>query len=386
MKRSGISKPFGLILGCCFCACRLSVAEEVKPLESYPEVKRIWMGMEEGSIRPGAYQQVRSLAEGYVSLLLKDGQAVKKGEPWAIIDPEQIEIERESLQLEDAKLEQQLKKDAEDALNAQLLLDVEIHQAEIKRQTFLDAAEDPSIPAALRNRSGEAIQKMNERLDLLREKADSKTLERNRELAETEGRLVVSRKRKQFLELEKRSRLVAEFDGELRFSDTVNKAVADNKNADNLLWVSANEHIATIVNDENYEIVVAATSPLLSQIAVGDLLIFLQDPKTGSLIAGDYLRTDEVDTGGEIRQNYIFTIQEDAIGNARHASGQRGLVHVYRKFPHPLRLIHKKDIAFAASDVLATSGWNGLVRNLWPGSEVVQVGPQTIAVKPRNED
>jgi hypothetical protein len=112
----------------------------------------------------------------------------------------------------------------------------------------------------------------------------------------------------------------------------------------------------------------------------------LQEGQTGRLIAGEYSRTDEVDTGAEITRNYIFQIQKDSLDAARHSMGQRNLVHVYRKFPQPFRLVYKKDIALSAPEVLSASGWDGLVRHLWPGSTVMQVGPQTIAVKPKDEN
>jgi hypothetical protein len=121
---------------------------------------------------------------------------------------------------------------------------------------------------------------------------------------------------------------------------------------------------------------------LLADIPRDQMLVFLQDSQTGRLIAGDYVRTDEVDNGREISRNFVFSIRDRDAEGARQAQGTRCLIHVYRKFSHPFRLVYKKDIAFAAPDVLERSGWDGLVRHLWPGSKVLQVGPQTIAVEP----
>lgn len=386
MKLSGTTNFKGLAFSLCVSLGTLAVATAVEPLESYPEVSRIWMGLEEGAIRPAAYQQVRSLMDGYLSLKAQDGKLLKKNELWAVIDPEQIELERESLYLEEQKQKQKMEKVDADLLEFQLSLALEMHEADGKRQTLVDASQDPSIPADLRKRADEAISKMDERINLLRKKADPEALQRNVELEEIEGRLNIARKRKQLLALEKRSHLRAEFDGELRLSDSLKKAVADRTDNDALLWVSGSEHLATIVDDSKFEIVVKASTPVLSQISRDDLLVFLQEPKTGALIAGDYARTDETDTGSEIVQNYIFTISENSVTDARHSSGQRGLVHVYRKFDSPVRLLHKKDLAFAASDVLSANGWDGLVRSQWPDSRVIQIAPQTIAVMPKDDN
>lgn len=373
--------------GCACLGLTLSVlAAGVSPLQSYPAVERLWMGLEEGSIRPAAYEQIRASVEGNMALHAKDGQMLKKDEHWATSDPEQLEIERKSVEIDASKLERQIKKNRDDAMEAKLRMSLELHEAESKRTGLVDATGDDEIPLDLKKRAKEAITNIDEQIARLREKLAPETVERDLKLEADEGELQLERKRKLLLASEKRSRLVAGFEGELRLSDSLKKLQAAAKSPDELLWVKPNEHIATIVNDEVYEISVTASSPLLAEIPTESLLVFLQEGKTGRLVAGEYARTDEIDTGAEITRNYIFTIRKDSVDVARYSVGQRNLVHVYRKFSQPYRMIHKKDIAFLASDVLASSGWDGLVRHLWPGSEVIQVGPQTIAVKPKDEN
>ncbi len=386
MRSSGIHKILGFA-GCAFLGLPFApLLAGVSPLGTYPAVERLWMGLEEGSIRPAAYEQIRASAEGYIALHAKDGQMLKKDEHWATSDPEQLEIERKSVEIDASKLERQIKKNRDDAMEAKARTSLELHEAEGKRTGLLDAARDEQVPAALKTRVKEAITNIDEQIAQLRGKIDPETIERDLKLEADEGGVQMERKRKQLLATEKRSRLVAGFDGELRLSDPLKKLQAAAKSPDELLWVKPNEHIATLVNDQVYEISVTASSPLLAEIPTESLLVFLQEGKTGRLVAGEYARTDEIDTGAEIVRNYIFTIRKDSVDVARYSVGQRNLVHVYRKFPRPYRMIHKKDIAFLASDVLAASGWDGLVRHLWPGSEVIQVGPQTIAVKPKDEN
>lgn len=359
----------------------LAVAADVKPLASYPKVERMWMGLEEGSIRPAAYEQIRASTEGYMALHAKDGQLLKKHEAWATLDPQQLAIEQRTLDVDEIKLEQHLKKSREEARDLRLRVSLELHETERKRSDILNASQEPEMPVELKKRAAEALTKIDQQLKLLNEKLDPANEKRDMQLEIDDGQLQIERKRKQFLALEKRSHLVAGFAGELRLSEGFKKAIAATASPEGLVWVKPNEHLATIVDDQLYEISVTATSPLLAEIPRAELLVFIQEGQTGSLIGGEYARTDEIDSGSEIVQNYIFTIGENYVKVARHSMGQRNLVHVYRKFTTPFRLIHKKDIAFLAPEVLAASGWDGLVRHLWPGSEVIQVGPQTIAVK-----
>eukprot|EP00903_Cladosiphon_okamuranus_P003698 g3696.t1 len=361
MSLTGISKALALSAFILTAFGLKLEAEEIGKLSSYPLVNRLWIGLEEGTIRPAGYQQIRSRTSGYIQLQLPDGAKVRDGEVWAIADPEQLTIEEESLELEEEKLEQSLKKKSEDAEEAQIIVEIKLYEAEMKRQALVDTAESDSLPESLKTRAAEAILKIDERIEVMRERADPSFTEKELHIEEKGGRLGIARTRKQFEALKKNSYLVADFDGELRYSDELAEGAAERESEADLIWMQAGEHLATIVNDDKFEIVVPAEGGALTRIQVDELLVYLQDPKTGRLIAGDYDRTEELDTGAEIKRNYIFSIQEEAVPDARHSSGQRGLVHVYRKFETPVRLVQKKDIAFADPVTLSSGGWDGLV-------------------------
>lgn len=372
------------LLFACFCGLGSPAsAAEVKPLESCPEVNRLWMGMEEGVVRPAAYEQIRADSDGYVSIATKDGQMLAKGDPWGTLDPEQLEIERRTFQLEENKQKQQLEKGREDARDAQLQMNLELHEAEGKREELAAVAQGDELPVVLKNRAADAVAKLDERIGALREKLEPANLERELRLLDEDCALQIARKRKQLEILEKRSNLVAGFGGQIRIGDRLKEKLATIKPGEPL-WVKTGELLGTLVDDRHYEISVSAAGPLFSEMPKEQLLVYLQDAQTGKLIPGDYSRTDETDNGREISRNFIFIIREEGVEGARQAQGTRNLVHVYRKFTQPHRLVYKKDIAFLAPDVLETSGWDGLVRHLWPGSKVIQVGPQTIAVAPKD--
>ena len=360
-----------------------AAAEEVKPLTSFREVERLWMGMEEGVIRPAAYQQVRAETDGCVAIYAKDGQALKKGEHWATLDPEQLNIERRSLEVDKGKQDQQLEKGRDDAEEVHVNRSLDLHDIEGKRENLLRVSQDPDIPVALRQRARETVAKLDERIAVLRAKQVPAVLERDLRQLAADNALQIERKQKLLVTLEKHSQLVAESDGLLRLGGPLKEKLAAAA-PETPLWVKTGDLLGTIVDDRHYEISVSAAGPLLSEIPLDQLLVFIQDSQTGALIAGEYARTDEIDSGREITRNFIFNIRQDGVANARQAQGTRNLVHVYRKFSRPYRLIYKKDIAFSAPEVLESSGWDGLVRHLWPGSQVIQVGPQTIAVEPKD--
>ncbi len=385
MRVTGIHKLLLAGLCCGFSSPLEAQSDGVKPLGAFPEADRLWMGMEEGVVRPAAYEQVRAESDGHIALTAEDGQVLKKGELWAILDPEQLELERESLELETSRQEQQLSKGRADLEESRLRSSLSLHEARGKRDDLLEVSRDDGIPAELRKRAGEAAAKMQQQVDLTEEKLSPATMEREIHLLEEDARLQIARKKKQFLALERRSKLIAGFDGLLRFGDAFKETLAATPEGE-LPWVKGGVLVGTIMDEDRYEIIVSASGPLVAEIPREELLVFLQDPQTGGLIAGDYARTEEFDSGKEITRNYIFTVREDGTKGARQSLGTRCLVHVYRKFDRPYRLVYKKDIAFSAPEILEKAGWDGLVRTLWPGSQVIQVGPQTIAVEPKNEN
>lgn len=341
------------------------------------------MGIEEGVIRPASYAQIRAEADGYVALHAEDGKMLRKGDHWATVDPEQLDIERRSLEVDQSKQQQALEKGREDLRAGQLRMTLELHEAEGKREGLVDVSTEPGMSVVFRQRVGQAIEKLDKQISLLREKLDPAVYDRDLRLLDEDSALQLSRKQKQFVVLEKRSCLLAGSAGQLRLGDPLKEKLATAEPG-KPVWMKTGDLIGTIVDEKHYEISVAAVGPLLSEIPRDQLLVFIQDSQTGKLIAGNYSRTDEIDSGREIARNFIFIIAEGGTENARQSQGTRNLVHVYRKFPRPYRIVYKKDIAFAAPDVLEASGWDGLVRHLWPGSKVIQVGPQTIAVEPKN--
>jgi len=341
------------------------------------------MGMEEGVIRPASYGQIRAEADSYVVVHVEDRKVLAKGEHWATLDPEQLKIERRTLEADKIKQEQQRVKGHDELKDAQVRMGLDLYDAEGKRGNLLEVLRDADLPAALRVRVREAVSKLDEQITGLRSKLEPDNLKKNMRLLDEECELQIARKQKQFLALEKRSLLVADSEGALRLGEPLKEKLAKAAPAEPV-WVKSGDLIGTIVNDRHYEISVSAAGPLLSEIPQDQLLVFLQDSQTGKLIPGDYTRTDEVDNGREITRNFVFTIRENGVEGARQAQGTRSLVHVYRHFSRPYRLVYKKDIAFAAPEVLEASGWDGLVRHLWPSSKVIQVGPQTIAVEPKD--
>ena len=201
-------------------------------------------------------------------------------------------------------------------------------------------------------------------------------------LIEEDYSLQAAQRKKALEAFEKISMLVAKEGGKLQLSDGIKRQLEEAKDSGKPIWVDGNELIGSVSNDASYEITVAANGPLLAGIPNDELLVFFQDPQTGQMIEGKYVRTDERDNGRQIQRDFIFKASDTGLEAARRASGATNTVHVYRKFDRPYRIIMKKDLVFENPEELEKSGWVGMVQKLWPGSRVIQVAPQTIAIDP----
>jgi len=379
MKRTGIPELLACLLALCLSPLVLA---EVKPLTEYREASRMWMGAEEGYIRPASYEQFRRESAGNLLVLAKDGQMLKKGEHWATLDPEQLELERRSAALEEARAVRRQQDTIQDAKEQHLRRVRELNEAEAQLTNMRGILRDGDLDALFKKRVTEAMAEQEQKIAMLRQQTTAEALQQELDLIREDFSLQEAQRARQLQSLEKFSMLTAKAPGKLSLSATVKQELADATDPGQPVWIRAGELIGSIANEDQYEITVSATGPLLTGIPTEQLLVFFQDPQTGQLIEGLYLRTDERDNGKQILRDFVFKASDKSIESARRASGTTNTVHVYRKFEKPYRIVMKKDLVFSDPDTLEKVGWVGLVQKLWPGCQVIQIAPQSIAVDP----
>lgn len=365
-------------------ATGMVTAADVTPLDELPDVSRIWIAMEEGSVRPAAFNQYRSEAEGPLLILKSQGDLLKRGDVWAVIDPQLIDIERRSLELDEKNIARQMEKIREDAEDARRRVLLDAREIEGKIDALKLTVDGPDFPSSLRAGTLDAIGEMKERLELMHQRASRKAVDEEIQAESDELAIQLERKRRQFEQMERRARLTAISDGELRFSPPLIEKIRERESETDPVLVSAGELLATIIDEARLEIVIQASGASVAEVPAAELAVFLQDGRTGRLIRGNHLRTEEAEAGSDIIRTQYFEVVDDDLPAARQAMGNRNLIHVYRMFSSPKKLVHKDQITFLAPDILEQTGWAGLVRHLWPGARVAHIGPQTIALEPAN--
>ncbi len=379
MKNSGNHNL--LIVSILLCVVSPTFAE-VKPLSEYPEVTRMWMGVEEGVLRPANYEQFRPDGDAYVAIHANDGQMLKKGEHWATIDPENLELERRTKELEDAKAINKEQDALQEARERHVNKIRELHEMQAQHATMQELRDSGDLDAVFGQRVQKAMAQLKEQIAVLEKQVTDDALQESLKLVQEDYSIQAAQRDLKSKTLEKYSMLVAKEAGKLELGGLIKRELEEGAKERDLVWVGANELIGSISSDDAYEIIVSASGPLLSGIPTDQLLVFFQDPRTGRKIQGVYTRADERDSGKQIQRDFIFRVDEDGIKAARRASGSSNSIHVYRRFDKPYRLVSKKDLVFADPEALERSGWAGIVQKTWPGSKVIQVAPQSIAIEP----
>lgn len=358
----------------------------IPALSTFPKVDRIWMGLEDGVIRPKNYDSFKMDTAKFILVHATDGQTLKKDQHWLTIEPDELNLERRTLSLEEKK--SKLKLRDEKWNNADVIEKKELSLDELnsKKEELNDFLEQQKDLGGLHKRIQKALVDIETKINRVQTQLDPKIVKQELELIESEGVLELERKRKRLDVLERRSIIKASFEGQLKFSDAFKEKLKESKGLNEPIWVDINTTIATLVDEKHYEAVVKLTNDYSRKARPDDLIILLQDSQTGSLIKGEFDREEQIETGVGVRQNYVFMLNKLDVNIAKHSSSETHFVHIYRKFSKAHSLVHKKDIAFIAPAILKKSGWSGLVKHLWPQSAVLQVGPQTIMIKSLDEN
>lgn len=357
---------------------------EVPELGKAPLVKRLYLGIEQGIIRPASFEQLVMENETRVAIHAQNGAKIKKGQHWATLAPLNLELERRSHALNKVKGEQDLAKELITFKEEQIKKQLARREAQAKLLQLQLASTDSSLPAPMRAAAQKAISEQEEQLALLDAELQPARVEAQRDIIVRNAVLNQEFRDKQLEDLEKRSLIIAGSDGTLVLGNAVLEAMKETE-GDEPLWVKAGEVVGSLKNDDHYELWIDAQDPLLGNLPIDRLLVKVTNARSGSLLYGTNPRMEELDLGDEIKRRYVFRIDGENADERSIDLGVRSMVHVYVTFENAYHVIHKKDIAHLDPQRLESGGWSGLVKQLWPGCKVVYVGLQSIAIQPPDE-
>ena len=86
-----------------FLLALFSLVHAEDSFSSLPKVTKIWVGTEKALVTSAENKEYYSTNDVEIQLLAKNGEWIEKGRHWATLNPENLNLERESLELEKKK-------------------------------------------------------------------------------------------------------------------------------------------------------------------------------------------------------------------------------------------------------------------------------------------
>lgn len=339
------------------------------------------MGLAEGTVEPRAIETVISSLEGYYEFHANHAQVLKQDQLYVTARPEQLELERRSLdltrrQMETARREEN-RTDAEDSLRLETSRDELLQQ----RLELAEVLSTEGLDASLSERLTAAIDKLDGQIARMEEQLDPEGRAVQRQEAQDSRALGYERQRSTFETLERQSLRKAPFAGTLELSSDVREQL-EGQALPARIWLAAGVTIGQIVDRSSYRISVPAAKTDLDKIPSEHLLVLLNNHDEGLLVRGTFDEIEQVQAGGELLPIYKFAVDEKYNEKLKTTGVRKELVHIYQTLPEPAHLVQKRDLTFLNPAVLEASGWAGLARHIWPGCKVLAIGPQTLAILP----
>lgn len=351
---------------------------QAKPLNDYSKSDHLWLTMEEGIIEPSQNKDYSSTTEDHITFLKKHGSHLSKGTPWAIINKEDLDLSERKIVLERSKAKKELSNMLLKQENESDKKALAIQSIKSKKQQFIDALTDDSIPKNLKEKIQDAILKMDSKIAAHEALLTPEALAVELENAKEDLLIELERKEINFKKIKKRAVLKAEFDGTLEIH-VENASTAHEQTKG--YWPAPSTQYASITDNSHYNLKISTRNSALNIEDPARLSAKLQDIGHRSMVTAQYSGRGSSKKSSGIKEFHLFKLEKNQADFAENNLGELRSVYVYYKLDSPCHILPKKNIAFLAPEVLEKRGWQGLVSHLYPGAKLVRSGPTTLAVK-----
>lgn len=380
MSNIGKNTKMKMICSRSFVGCflmLLSVCVDAQTsLKSLPMVSRIWVGTERALLTSAHHKEYYSLGDGEVVVFADDGQWLEKGEHWVTLDPENLRLERDSLQLDKEKRDLQFEEYLEQEDNKILGLKKSFQELQEKGNDLSGLLQEEGLSAVVKNKIAEAQKEVLKQQGRIKEKMKPESLQLKRQLKQRELDLAFQKKERILNTLIRNSELKAPFSGRLSFQV---KSLMQSKGEKK--WLDGNTQFATLTDDRHCSIEVTPSPGSSYKTSLKNLMIMLAPDSDGFAVLGDFEQVVKVKAANQSMERWMFAVKAEHAEQAALSMGVTRVAHVFRKLDEPAHMVMKKDLFSKNPEVLKRDGWGGLIKSLWPDAQIVFIGPQSIALK-----
>ncbi len=375
-------KIIGLKIKSCLLPLLLALTyadTERKSLSEYPVRSEIVVSLDECVVMPGGLKHYRVSSKTKVKVLKENLTNLKAREVWAVIDQEKIDYEFRVLNYERKiytnsveKLKQSFDVKREEVLDKVAVIEEEKYKLQ-------NLSSESDLSAQLKALVKERQALIEDNIAELMKEIDEEEVQAQYALEQEALDLAIDKKEKSYLELVERSQLTAPFSGVLELNFSKIEPVPHEYE------IEANTLYATITDDSRYELQMKNQNSVLNSKDVDEYFVILGlGGQKGEIRAGfQGVRREE--QNGRLRKVGIFEVEPDSVKFAKDVVEEKFSVFVMKKLPKDCHIVRKNDIALLQPEILQSKGWKGLANELWPGSEVIEVGLYDLAVISKGE-
>lgn len=351
----------------------------------YPEAKEISYGTVTTQIQPEHYVKLKAPAAGRLYLKIRDGQH-PKGTVWAEVEPKQLALERESMEL--ARSLQKSKEIPAARLEmADARAALENRRDELKRNLSMvgEILAEPELAELYLGNEGKetansrsTVEEMRGRL--LKQIAaleDALEYVGTPEQERMELRLseiLLEKKETELTRRERESKLELPFGGEFRY------LVETPQDLEIPIDLQSGDDIAEISDYGRLECHVLVNRPAIRQLPDSSLSLGFERFGSGAPLRAEFSRKETREVYGKPELVYIFRFSEQQAKEARSLIGGRASADLLVSLSSEARLVPKLDLVKAAPDLLREKGWRVGVEAAFPGWRAIAVGQSHVAM------
>ena len=378
------------LISCLMAPGGLAKAEPT-PLQDFPSASQLWLCHVKGALTAAKREAVLSEGAGTLRILKDHHAAVEKGEVFAIFKPQEIQLERESLQLEKTLFSSKIKEARLDQQEVFLALQSKKAeaQAELLELEAIANEEEVLRDAKLKQRLEEAATATREKIARLEARLALQQASIAEETQIQKLKLDQRRREQDFENSERSAERRAPFAGFFTLSDDL-AAEHGQKKAPFEFWVGSTELIGDVTDSSSYEIVLAQYPPILNQVPLEQLILQFQAGSGEDPIQAGFLESRSLaqsGIGGREQRILVFRIGEADRKRAAALAGSTPFGQVFLELPEGCHLVPKVDLmGLLGGKEKQAGGWSAFARSIWPDVELIAAGHLHLALRKKLPD
>lgn len=364
-------------------SCLSATATSTVPdsLESLGKTDRVWVAAERITISANHETVYMSPNNSKIKLTRPKMISLTKGDHWATLNPEILSHDIRSIELKKEKAALDVDNLQDDNIEELLKIEKGLNQLISKISELELALLTEELNQKTKNRIKLAIAELQKQQERLRAKVDTGQYLLKNKLKKREIELKLDQSIRTHQGKLHNAQLVAQHDGELRFSLPKDK-IEQLMNGETI-WLPGNTEFATLRDTQSIHADLILNNSTLFAYEKEKLQLRVHIGSVGRVLRAHFSHEKSGSARTGNRKTWSFAIDPSEVTYATNAIGSQSVANIFYQLDEPAHIVMKDLLAPLYPEILKQDGWRGVIKKIWPDAQVVMIGPQSIALRPR---